>query len=277
MKKIIVPVDFSKHSEYALKVAAVLATKSNAEIVTVHMLELPDTSLNRVDEKHQLNMIFLLKLAEKKFNEFLNKEYLKNIKVTPIIKHYKVFKELDNVAKEEDADLIVIGSHGSSGIKEVFIGSNAEKVVRNSDVPVLVIKEDIPKLKFENVVFVSDFTPENMKSYLKVKKMFKIFNSKISLLYVNLPYESFKSTKEIDERIETFLLATDENLDMLENVHYVADYTVEKGVANFSEKLSADIIAIPTHGRKGTSHFFNGSIGEDLANHLRLPVMTFKI
>ena len=55
------------------------------------------------------------------------------------------------------------------------------------------------------------------------------------------------------------------------------DYTVEKGVLNYSEKVSADLIGIPTHGRKGLSHFFMGSIGEDIANHSSAPVITFKI
>ena len=55
------------------------------------------------------------------------------------------------------------------------------------------------------------------------------------------------------------------------------DYTVEKGVLNYSERVSADLIGIPTHGRRGLSHFFMGSIGEDIANHSEAPVITFKI
>ncbi len=46
---------------------------------------------------------------------------------------------------------------------------------------------------------------------------------------------------------------------------------------SYAEKIDADLIAIPTHGRNGLAHFFVGSIGEDLANHAKLPVMTFKI
>ncbi|MGB5479439.1 MAG: universal stress protein, partial [Eudoraea sp.] len=55
------------------------------------------------------------------------------------------------------------------------------------------------------------------------------------------------------------------------------DYSVEKGVLNFSESIHADVIGIPTHGRKGLSHFFMGSIGEDITNHSKIPVITFKI
>ena len=55
------------------------------------------------------------------------------------------------------------------------------------------------------------------------------------------------------------------------------DYNVEKGILNYSEKINADAIGIPTHGRKGLSHFFMGSIGEDIANHSNIPTVTFKI
>ena len=92
-----------------------------------------------------------------------------------------------------------------------------------------------------------------------------------------MPNENFRSTTEIDNRIADFLQKADGNLDNMKNVHYHADYSVERGVINFSNKVGADIIAIPTHGRTGISHFFTGSVGEDVANHSTLPVITFKI
>ena len=72
-------------------------------------------------------------------------------------------------------------------------------------------------------------------------------------------------------------MKADGNLDNMKNVHYQADYSVERGIINFSNKVGADIIAIPTHVRKGIAHFFTGSVGEDFANHSALPVITFKI
>ena len=277
MKKIIVPIDFSKHSEYALEVAAGLARKNNAELIVLHMLELSNALLTYTNSQQQTNTLFLLKIAEAKFGEFLNKDYLDGIVVTPIVKHFKVFSEVNDVAMEHDADLIVMGSHGTSGTRDVFIGSNTEKVVRNSDVPVFVVKNQIPDLKLEDVVFASDFKDECIRPYLNVSRIFKSLGSKINLLYVNLPNENFRSTTEIDNRIADFLLKADGNLDNLKNVHYHADYSVERGVINFSNKMGADIIAIPTHGRTGISHFFTGSVGEDVANHSSLPVITFKI
>jgi len=277
MDKIIVPIDFSKHSEYALEVAAGIAKKNKAELLVLHMLELSTGFLTKSNSQHQTTAIFLLKIAEAKFEEFLQKDYLEGIKVTPIVKHFKVFSEVNDVAMEHDADLIVMGSHGTSGSADLFIGSNTEKVVRNSDVPVFVVKNKIPDLKLDEVVFACDFKDENIRPYLNASKLFKDFDSNISLLYVNLPNENFRSSTEIDTRVADFLMKADGSLDNLKNVHYQSDYSVERGIINFSNKVGADIIAIPTHGRTGITHFFMGSVGEDVANHSTLPVITFKI
>ena len=89
MKKIIVPIDFSEHSEFALKTAAKLAKKNNAEIFALHMLEMSDAILTKTDALQHEKAVFFLKLAEQKFKNFLNKEFLKGIKVTPIVKQFK--------------------------------------------------------------------------------------------------------------------------------------------------------------------------------------------
>lgn len=277
MKKIIVPIDFSEHSEYALKVAAKLAKKYNAEVLALHMLEMSDVMLTASDGLQYEKAAYFFKLSEQKFETFLKKDYLKDVKVTPIIKHFKVFSEVNDVAQKNDADLIVMGSHGSSGFKEFFVGSNTERVVRNAEIPVLVVKNKLEDINFESVVFACDFSEESIKPYKNVIKMFEKMNSKIYMVYVNLPNERFKTSVEIEKIVVNFFTKAEGNLDKINDVHYVSDYTVEEGVINFALKVGADIIAIPTHGKKGLAHFLEGSIGEDVANHANLPVITFKI
>jgi nucleotide-binding universal stress UspA family protein len=276
MDKIIVPIDFSEHSEYALEAAAILAKQHNAEILALHMLEMSDALLTATDDRQKPKALFFLKLAEQKFEEFLNKQYLNGVKITPIVKHFKVFSEVSSVAEEHRADLIVMGSHGVSGFTEIFLGSNTEKVVRHSKIPVLVIKQKPGNLNFETVVFATDFTEESVSAYLKASKILQD-SSKIHLLYVNIPSENFKSTAEMEQQVASFLMKADGNVNQLNKVHYVSDYSIEKGIINFSHLVGADLIMMPTHGRKGLAHFFEGSISEDLANHASLPVMTFKI
>lgn len=217
--------------------------------------------LTTTDGEQYQKAVFFLKLAEQKFETFLKKPYLKGVKIIPIVKHFKVFSEVNDVAKEKDADLIIMGSHGASGLKEFFVGSNTERVVRNAN--------------FDSVLFATDFEEESVAPYLRASRLFEKFGSKLTLLYVNLPNERFKSSIEIE--IVEFLTAANGNLDKLNSVAYHADYTVEQGILNYANKIGADLIAIPTHGSKGVTHFFAGSIGEDIANHSELPVITFKI
>lgn len=277
MKKIIVPVDFSKHSEYAIETAAALAKRNNAEIIALHMLELSESSISQTDSNSQFNTLFYMKRAEQQFEDMLKKDVLKDVKITPIVKRFKVFKEVNDVAKTENADLIIMGSHGSSGVNEIFIGSNTERVVRHSDIPVLVIKNKPTNMHFDNVVYGCDFTDESIASYIKVSKFFENMGSKVHLLYVNLPDFAFKSTNEMEARVAEFLKKTEGNLKKLNDVVYFSDYNIEKGILNYANKIGADLIAVSTHGRTGIAHFFEGSISEDIANHAILPVMTFKI
>lgn len=277
MDKIIVPIDFSKHSEYALETASILAKRNNAEILALHMLEIANNVIIDSTEDQQMQMVFYLQLAEKRFEEFLKMDYLEGIKVTPIVKHFKVFREVSDVAKQHDADLIVMGSHGASGLSEIFVGSNTEKVVRHSEIPVLIVKNKPTDLQFETVVFACDFSEKMIEPYIKARQFFNQSTSELKLLYVNLPGERFKSSTEIETTVAKFLEKAEGNLDRINEINYVADYTVEEGVLSFANIVGADLIAVPTHGRKGIAHFFTGSIGEDIANHSNLPVITFKI
>ncbi|MBA6156426.1 universal stress protein [Tenacibaculum sp. S7007] len=277
MKKIIVPVDFSIYSENALQTAAFLAKQSDAEVLVVHMLELSNAIISQSESYAQQETVFYLKLAEKRFNKFLQKDYLSEVKVKPIIKHFKIFSELDELAREENADLIVMGSKGTSGLKEMFIGSNTEKVIRYAHVPVLVVKDTPIVSKLEKAVFACDFSDDDVSPYLEAKTFFEKLNCSLQLVYVSTPNTKFKSTKEIEEKMVQFFNKTNEDINEVSKVKVISDYSVEKGVLYYTNKSESDILAVATHGRKGISHFFEGSISEDIANHSKLPVLSFKI
>ncbi|SDS00672.1 universal stress protein [Christiangramia echinicola] len=277
MKTILVPVDFSSHSEYALEVAASIARKQNAEIVVVHMLGLPDSFLTNDQKQEVFNAIYFMKLTKKKFDKFLDKDYLEGIDISQAVKTHKVFSEINEVAKEYEADLIVMGSHGAAGVKEVFIGSNTEKVVRTAEIPVLVIKDRVKDFNIKNAVFVTDFSLETLKTFMSARKFFKAFGVSPKILFINIP-EKFISSKEMELKAYNFLVDVGmDNEKFSDNIIFYDDYTVERGIFNYCNEKEIDAIAIPTHGRKGVGHFFFGSIGEDVANHSEIPVVTFKI
>ena len=277
MKKILVPVDFSEHSEYALKTAATIAKKNDSEIVVLHMLGLSESVLTKNESKETNEAIFYMKLAEKQFNDFLDKEYLENIKIETAIQNYTHFKEVITVAEDYKADLIVMGSHGSSGIKEVFVGSNTEKVVRTSSIPVLVVKNNITNFEMKKVVIACDFNLDFIVPFKKAWELFNTINADIQILYVNLP-DKFISTQEMKTKAFKFFVHAGINeIEANDKVIYYNDYVLEDGIFTFSNEFDADLIAIPTHGRKGLSHFFSENVGEALVNHSDIPMMTFKV
>jgi len=275
MKKIIVPLDFSEYSENALKVAATIAKKQNAEIVAVHMMGLSNAILTKEGETGEEGMFFI-RLTQKRFEEFLDKDYLEGITIHQKVKNFTIFSEIDDVAKDYDADLIVMGSHGSSGLSEMFVGSNTEKVVRTSKTPVLVIKDNAV-FNVEKAVFACDFKTESITAFTKTMSIFKMLNIKANLVYINLPGERYLSTKQIEQQIVDFIIHL-KNIPLKpEDITIYSDYSVEKGIFNYAKRVKADLISLPTHGRQGLAHFFSGSIGEDVVNHSKLPVLTVKI
>lgn len=274
MKRILVPTDFSEHAEDALKVASQIARKNDSEIIILHMLELPSQMNDAILGGASIpeTMLFMKK-ANEMLDEVSSRPFLDNIQVTEIVKIDKPIHGIIQVTKDYNADLIIMGSHGSSGVEELLIGSNTEKVVRNSEIPVLVIKKDIANFNTSNIVFASDFSDETKKPFEKLLKFASFFESKIHLVTICTP-NSFKPTHAAEKTMNDFI--TEFNLTNYET-HIYNDTNIEKGIINFSNRINADIIGMCTHGRTAFAHFFNGSISEGLVNHAVKPVITFKI
>jgi len=278
MNKILVPIDFSECSELALEVAATLAKESGAKILLLHMLGLSEAVLTKDEAQEFMEAKFYMMLAKKRFAEFKDKEYLKGIQVAEMVQNYKIFEEMNQVALEQKVDLIVMGSHGTGNLGRFFVGSNTEKVVRTSHVPVLVIKERVSDFKMDKVVFACDFKIEGVPAYHKALQMIGPWNAQIHVVYINQPHVHFRSSGEIIKEMEAFMrVAHHGEVPAHIHVKHRNGYSAEEGLYEYAEECGADLIAIPTHGRRGLAHFFQGSIGEDLANHANLPVMTFKM
>jgi nucleotide-binding universal stress UspA family protein len=273
MKKILVPTDFSDEAENAIKVAAQLSKKHNCELILLHMLDLPLSHIGESVPTDLPEAVYFMKLAHKQFEEVMTKDYLQDITVTEMVDFHDISTGILETCKTHDVDLIVMGSHGSTGLKEMFIGSNAEKIVRTSEKPVLVIKNEHENFNIEEFVFASDFENDNRETYNQAVKLAEAFNAKIHLLMVNT-LANFKTTASAKVKIHEFIKGTNFT-NYTTNIYN--DETVEKGILNFSHIIDADLIGISTHGRQGIAHFLNGSLSEDLVNHAKRPVITFKI
>src|SRR5690554_2885309 len=186
ISKILVPTDFSESSKNALEVAASIAREHNAELVLLHMMGMAGGMVSKSEQQEVFKAMYYMRYAEQQFNELLQEEYLKGIKVTDTVHNYTNFNEINGIAQDMDVDLIVMGSHGATGLKEVFVGSNTEKVVRTSEVPVLVIKHRHEKFNPKLGVFACDFLENSVGPYKRAKEVFETFGIDMQMLYVNL-------------------------------------------------------------------------------------------
>lgn len=274
MKRILVPTDFSEHAEYATKVAAQIAKKNNAEIFLLNLLDLPSHMNDAVSSGVNIPEVMLfLKKTNERLEGLKSEPYLAGITVTAEARLERAFEGIVTYSKQHNVDLIVMGSHGASGFQEMFIGSNTEKVVRASDIPVLVIKNEIATFKAENFVFASDFSSEIKKPFQKLVDFANLFGANLNLVMINTP-NSFKTTITAENIMKDFIKSFSVNNYSL-NIYN--DANIEKGIINYSNSVDADLIGMCTHGRTGLAHFFNGSISEDIVNHAIRPVITFKI
>jgi nucleotide-binding universal stress UspA family protein len=283
MIKVLVPFDFSQTANYALNFATGLASKySNMEIVVLHIIETPVVTgmgtmgggLESVpDFQHQIYFMELIETRKRQMEE-LDEKYSGSIfNLKTKIVFGSVFKSISESVTEHDPDLIVMGSKGASGLDEVMIGSNTEKVVRTATCPVITIKAETDVAKMKKVVFASDFRYSDEKVVNRIKRMQSVFDAEFYFVVVNTP-NNFETTRDSINRIRTFV-----QKHHFENIkaEVYNSLSEESGIIEFADDIDADLIAMTTHGRTGLLHLITGSIAEDVVNHSQRPIWTYKI
>lgn len=151
IKTILVPIDFSDYSKNALRYSVNLAKKFSSKMFLIYVIEPmiypADFSMGQVAvPTADLDMT---QRAEEELNNLAKNEIDSSIEVKTIIKSGKPFVEIIETAAEVDADLIIIATHGHTGVEHLLFGSTAEKVVRKAPCPVLTIREPIKGFKFK--------------------------------------------------------------------------------------------------------------------------------
>jgi nucleotide-binding universal stress UspA family protein len=145
IKKVLVPIDFSDYSKSALKYAVNFAKTFNAEIILVYVVEPviypPDFSMGQI-AMPSINAEWDDR-AKDELQKLAKSDITGTENVKTVIKTGKPFIEIIETAKEEDVDIIIIATHGHSGVEHILFGSTAEKVVRKAPCPVLTLREPI--------------------------------------------------------------------------------------------------------------------------------------
>lgn len=271
MKNILVPCDFSPTAVNAFKFAAGLARKSKGEITLLHVVELPVLRHGPVPIT-ALEKVYLkgVKARVAKDFEKLCSTWGKGLQVHLVIDHGAVNHTVIKNIKKRKIGLVVMGSHGASGAREMLLGSNAEKIVRFSPVPVITVKKSVnPTIK--NIVFATSLSAVPAKVIEKLKDLQNLFKANLNIVYVNTP-TNFRPEVTLRPMIADFMKQN----RFTKNCTFTTyvDQSVEEGVKNFSKKVKADMVAMDTDSKKGLLHFIFGSIAEDVANHIECPIWT---
>lgn len=279
IKSILVPVDFSECSIDALKFAAKAALNANATIHLLSVIEkqnyyfLGSDPIAMSPEFIHSNIRYdenLKKEIRNKLEILKSSAFLKGVNVDcKVGTCLKVYKSINEYARISNSDFIIMGSNGAHGISKILVGSNAERVARFSEIPVLVINQKISKVK--TVIFASDFEKESYKVFPFVKNFAEIFNADIHLLKVNIFTHYNKSD--------------DLNLLKKFNKKFNSDYkeivqdspAIALGIQKYASKVSGSIIALGTHGKKGILRILLENISEETIRSSVKPVLTINL
>lgn len=273
MKKIIVPCDFSAPALEAARFAGNIARKSRGEVTLLHIIALPSLYNTSAVMAFEAGYMKETRAAITSELEKVRSKYIgANVKTKIEVEFGDLMLHLKKKTANGKYDLVVMGTHGASGLKEYTIGSNAEKVVRNSQVPVICVRK--APAAITNIVFPVKPDLEQEELTLAVKEVQHFFNAKLHVLYVNTPGLAFKKDSETRPMLEKFCKRF-----MLKNytVNIYADIDQEEGIINFCKDVKGDMVVMRTHGRKGLAHFGSGSIAEDVVNHIECPIWTLKV
>lgn len=273
MKRILVPCDFSEPSKQAFKFAVSIASLTKGEVYVLHVVEVPTLHNSMLVPVQAYESSFLKKLKSKYDTNVqkMKEQWAGKIKVHSSVEHGSVDAGIKRFTEKKKIDLIVMGTHGVKGVREFVLGSNTEKAVRNSNVPVMAIKKAPQLSTTKDIVFPTDFNKINKKAIGLINDLQRILKARLQVVFVNNP-ENFVTNLEAEQSLTEF--ATENGLKNY-TLHIFNDVSEERGIFNFSERFGNKIVAMPTHARKGLSHFFNGSVTEEVLESMNWPILTF--
>ena len=278
MKTILVPTDFSELARNATELAAQLAQKVGAKLIMLHVVE--DASVASIQYTGELVMpqiedrLYIFKLIENSKKEFasLQSKY-GDLDIQEEIRVGNPYYSVQDMIKEYDIDLIVMGTKGASGAKEFFIGSNAEKVVRHAKCPVITVHDHVNAADINTVVFATGLKDAQGDHINILRKLHEYFDFEVHILRVNTPNNFQVDRDSLNELQEYGEKSGIGNYQ----IRVYNDVTEEEGILHYADDIDADMIVMATHGRKGLAHLIAGSIAEGVVNHTKRPVLTFSM
>ncbi|MFK7951891.1 MAG: universal stress protein [Ekhidna sp.] len=274
MKKILVPIDFSEVSGYAVDFAVGLAEKANAKLIflnSVHynyFVDFPvgvgvnvQTLVNEVSDAIKIRM-----------NEFVE-SLDTSVPIESRISQLHLLEAIKEIQKDEAIDLTIMGTKGASGWSELLVGSNTEKIVRWSESPVISVPRATKTSAIKKILVPMDLKEVQVEFLKRLAKLQRLFNAQMELVWIKTPHD-LENEEMVSEEIERLIEKYE-----ISNTSFSIVKTIfpSDGIFEQAQHIDADMIAMATHARRGISHWLNGSITEDTINHVTVPVWTFKL
>jgi nucleotide-binding universal stress UspA family protein len=273
INSILIPTDFSVLSESALKVGIAIAKRQNAAVTLLHVVDLLPYLLPT--EVLLSSSKEVLSRKEEELKE-LSEKIQKNTGVKAVVKVLEGTPSdiICKLAYEENISLIVIGTHGVSGLREFFIGSEAFRVLKNATCPVLTIPGDWQKTDFEKVLFPVRLKPGTLDTYYYAIPILEKNNSELFLLGL---YDQKKDM--VEEEISMSINKFKQQLDN-DKVVFKAEISQSKDfpakIIEIAKQYEADLIILTANLDHDFKAYFVGPFVQQVVNHSRLPVLSIK-
>ncbi|HCT72064.1 hypothetical protein SDC9_30768 [bioreactor metagenome] len=273
MKEIVVAIDFSKGSLHALDYAIAFANhvKSNVMMVWVDSHTNQDfafsAEVNEFREEAIKNMEEIMKSK---------KGQLKHGKLSYKLRKGKVYQEIANQAKYNDASLIIAGTHGVTGYEEFWIGSNAYRIVSYAPCPVITVRYDfnIGPEGIKSIVLPIDSTLDTRQKVPFTVELAKLFNADIHILAL---YST--SIKAVQRKVDNYARQVQKYMTDAGINHYIESLQADN-ITNISidyaRKVNADLIAIMTEQETTASNILLGPYAQQMVNHSPVPVLSIQ-
>jgi nucleotide-binding universal stress UspA family protein len=276
IKKILVPVDFSPVSLNALETAIAICKRQHAILTVIHVVE-NTYVLFPPEAGNAAGTILpeLLKSANESLNDLAKKLRTENdLVVNHIVQSGNPADEICRWAHHKEIDLIVMGTHGVSGLREFFMGSNAYRVVKNSPCPVITIPGDNQWLDFKKILFPIRLVHNALEKYDIVRPIIRKNGSSllISGIVKRTNPTGLSEMKTIVESVKKKL--SEDDVICGSEVHFCDN--VAKQVIEISETEKPDLIVITATLDTSLKDFFLGPYTQDIVNHAKYPVLSIR-
>ena len=281
-QSILVPIDFSELSNKVIQVAVDYATLFGAKLTLFHTYN----SQPMVSEYEGLGMNFENLIAQnlledsiaERMKRLTEEKVPKDLVQPPIIELGTAAQSIIEASK--NYDMVIMGTHGRTGFQRFILGSVAEKVIRGTDKPVLLVEQFSKMFPIKKIMVTTDFSANSFKIFPLVVDLVKKTNAEVELVHV-MSKEHFDDISHIDDLVktrkgwmddleETFFLTISENLS---KEVIVSSKSVQEAIfeLNFSRKYN--MILMATLGKSTLKHIVMGSTTASVARSVETAVM----